>query len=51
MNIKTNIPVTDDYVSDGVQSWVRTPSFNGIYIKGDGFDLNVKGDIVRTILL
>jgi len=45
MYIETNIPVTDGYVSDGGQSWVQTPSFNGIFLADDGSQLNIKGDV------
>merc|ERR1712194_170724 len=45
MYVKTNIPVTDGYVSDGGQSWVATPSFNGIFLADDGSQLNIDGDI------
>merc|ERR1719491_787529 len=45
MYIDTNIPVTDGYVSDGGQSWVATPSFNGIFLADDGSQLNIDGDI------
>merc|ERR1712161_34787 len=45
MDIDTKIPVTDGYVSDGGQSWVATPSFNGIFLADDGSQLNIDGDI------
>jgi len=45
MYVETNIPVTDGYVSDGGQSWVSTPSFNGIFLADDGSQLNIDGDI------
>jgi len=43
MYIETNVPVNDGYVSDGGQSWVETPSFNSIYIKGDSSERDIKG--------
>eukprot|EP00751_Fragilariopsis_kerguelensis_P032700 CAMPEP_0170976156 /NCGR_PEP_ID=MMETSP0735-20130129/48533_1 /TAXON_ID=186038 /ORGANISM="Fragilariopsis kerguelensis, Strain L26-C5" /LENGTH=294 /DNA_ID=CAMNT_0011398017 /DNA_START=43 /DNA_END=925 /DNA_ORIENTATION=+ len=44
MYVTTNIPVDYSVIQGGGKSWVETPSYNGINVRGIDSDLQIKGD-------